>query len=394
GERILVADDNPGVRASLEGLLQDLYLEPELVSSGAEAVARLLACNTGGDGPPFSRVLLDWRMPGMDGDATAVEMRAALESPLPRPQRPVILLLAPFGVSEAISRMEKSGMDGFIDKPVTRSRLIRGLSEGEEFDAGQLDRRREKLLGQEEETGARIGGARVLLAQAGDVTPRIIRELLERVGVVVELAGDAATALEMAARYPFDAVLLDYHLPELGGASSAQKIRELPGCRELPIIALLSHAGWEEKKHCLDAGMRDHLELPPRAERLHGLLTKWITPYVHGEEPEGFPRQDHVLGRISGLDLMLGLERIGGNRGLYRRLLVRFRRDYEGIGEWIRSRFAAGAFLECVPMLHSLKAAARNLGMISLAESAEALEGALTSGEAVLRQAALPSGCG
>ncbi|MBF0340469.1 MAG: response regulator, partial [Magnetococcales bacterium] len=387
GERVLVADDNPGVRASLVELLKELFLEPEVVSSGAEAVERVLDCNTGG-GIPFTRVLLDWRMPGLDGDAAAVEIRAALEATVPLPPRPAILLLAPFGVSEAISRMEKAGMDGFIDKPVTRSRLIRGLSSGEEGEAaGQQDRRREKLLGQEEETGTRIGGSRVLLAQTGDVTPRIIREMLERIGLVVEVATDGASAVEMASRYPYDAVLMDHQLPEWGGPEAVVRMRNQPGCRELPVIALLAHAGWEEKKFCLDAGMRDHLELPPRAERLHGLLSKWIPACAAWEEPEGFPKQDYALARIAGLDLLAGLERIGGNRGLHRRLLVRFRREYESMLEFARERFAAGLFQDVLPRLHALKGSARNLGAISLAEAADELEGALEGGDAVLRQA-------
>ncbi|MBF0273071.1 MAG: response regulator [Magnetococcales bacterium] len=389
GERVLVADDNPEVRDSLVGLLKELFLEPEVVSSGAEAVERLLACNTG-QGIPFTRVLLDWRMPGMDGDAAAVEMRAALEAVVPKPPQPLIHLLTPFGVGEAISRMEKAGMDGFIDKPVTRSRLIRGLSsEGEDHESGQPDRRREKLLGQEEETGARIGGARVLLAQAGEVTPRIIRELLERIGLVVEVAETGAMALELTSRFAFDTVLMDYQLPEWGGPETMIRLRAQPGCRNLPGIALLSHAGWEEKKHCLDAGIRDHLELPPRAERLHGLLSKTIPPFTDWEEPEGFPKLDHALARIPGLDLLAGLERIGGNRTLHRRLLVRFRREYEGILEELRDRFAEEKFAETLPRLHALKGAARNLGAISVAEAAEELENALIQGEVVLRQAAL-----
>ncbi|MBF0614810.1 MAG: response regulator [Magnetococcales bacterium] len=390
GGRVLVADDHPGVRASLVGMLKELFLEPEVVSSGAEAVERLLASHAGHE-VPFRHVLLDWHMPGKDGDVAAVEMRAALEAMVPKPARPVILLLAPFGVSEAISRLEKAGMDGFIDKPITRSRLIRGLSEGEEQElGGQLDRRREKLLGQEEETGMRIGGARVLLAQAGDVTPRIICEMLERVGLVVEVASDGARAVELVASYPFDAVLLDHQLPEWGGPETLSRMRKCALQPELPVIALLSLAGWEEKKFCLDSGMRDCLELPPRAERLHGLLTKWIPSFPHGlEEPEGFPRQEHVLGRIAGLDLVVGLERLGGNRVLYRRLLIRFRLEYGGLLDELRERMAAGQGAGMVVRLHALKGAARALGAVTLAEAADELEQALVMGETVLRQVAL-----
>ncbi|MEO5345181.1 MAG: response regulator [Magnetococcus sp. YQC-9] len=389
GGRVLVADDDPGARAALAELLRELLLEPEVVATGSEAVARVVAAN-GRNGAPYSHVLLDWRMPGKDGDVAAVEIRAALEAMVPRPACPVILLLAPFGVGEILGRMKRAGMDGCIDKPVTRSRLIRGLARQSEADSGQTDRRREKLLAQEEETGARIGGARVLLAQAGDVAARILRELLERVGLVVEVVTGGNQVVEMVHRYPFDVVLLDYQLPELGALACMAQLRELPAGGELPVIALLAQAGWEEKRLCLDAGIRDTLELPPRAERLHGLLSKWVAPFAHWEAPDGFPAGEaQALPQLPGIDPLFGLERLAGNRGLYRRLLIRFRREYETLLEVLPELIGAERFAEAAARVHAVRGAGRGIGAITLVEAASELEEALSAGEAVWRQAAL-----
>ncbi|MBF0260935.1 MAG: response regulator [Magnetococcales bacterium] len=389
GGRVLVADDDPGARAALAELLGELLLEPEVVSSGAEAVARVLAANGTGRAP-YSHVLLDWRMPGKDGDVAAVEIRASLEAMVPRPPCPVILLLAPFGIGEVLERMERAGMDGFIDKPVTRSRLIRGLAHQGGGEAGHADRRREKLLAQEEETGARIGGARVLLAQAGEVSARILTELLERIGLVVELATDGAQVLELAGRYPFDVLLIDSQLPEWGGPECVARLRAVPNGADLPVIALLAQGGIEEKRHCLDVGMRDSLELPPRAERLHGLLKKWVAPFEGWDPPEGFPApESQPLLRLPGLDPVFGLERVAGNRGLYGRLLIRFRREYEEMLDALPGLIEMDRRVDAALRLHVLRGAARAVGAITLAEAADELIRALAADDAVWRQVAL-----
>ncbi|MBF0428418.1 MAG: response regulator [Magnetococcales bacterium] len=390
GTKVLVSDDNSLVRESLQELLKDLLLEPVMVASGHEAISHVLECNRGAD-KPFSHVLLDWRMPEMDGDVIAVQIRAALEAAVPKAFIPKIFLLTPFGVAEAVSKVERAGLDGFIDKPVTRSRLIRGLANEEESEGSQPNRRREKLLGQEEKTGERIGGARVLLAQANEVNQRIIRELLERVGLVVEIVTEGEIAVDLATRFRFDVMLVDTQLPEIGGLETVARIRALEACREVPIIALMANGSWEEKKFCLDVGMNDHLVLPVRAERLYGMLCKWVRPFEQEVDLTGFEQQDYLFSRISGLDLVAGLDRIAGKRILYRRLLARFRQEYGGLVEEVQDWVAASQMLKAVVRVHALQGAARNLGAILLADAALELENALQKGDEVGRQAALTS---
>ncbi|MEO5330673.1 MAG: response regulator [Magnetococcus sp. YQC-5] len=388
GKKVLVVDDNPLVLEALQSLLKDLLLEPEGVQSGVEAVARVTACNIIGS-DPFAYVLLDWRMPGMDGDVAAVEIRAVMEASVPRTVMPKLFLMSPFGVKEAISKGEKAGVDGLIDKPITRSRLLRGLSVGTGEDDVVSDRRREKLLGQEESTGERIGGSRILLAQANEINQRITCELLERVGLVVECARDGKEAVEWTSRFAYDAMLIDFQVPEWGVMETLAQMRVHGRSRDMPVIVLLSRAGWEEKKLCLDIGAKDHLDLPIRAERLYGVLCKWVQSIPVRPDPEGFLQDDHAFVRVSGLDVAVGLERIAGKKSLYRRLLVRFCHAYGGVVASLRGLMQEGRHEPARAIAHAIKGAARNLGAFFLAEAAETLEYALASDDAVACHAAM-----
>ncbi len=378
GSRVLVVDDNPLVREALCGQLRELLLEPEAVESAEAAMTEVLRANGGGgEMSPYGCVLLDWRMPDKDGEVLAVEMRAALDALAPGAVTPRIFLMPPFGMADLPGRGERFGVDGCLDKPVTRARLVRGLSAAEDGSGGQLERRRARVLGREEETGIRIGGARILLAVGSGVTLGIARELLERVGLVVDVAREAGEALAMAARYSYHAVLLDWHLPGGEGAALLAGLRQTTREREIPVIVMLANEGWEEQKASREAGARDHVSLPLRAERMYGVMVNRIPPWS-GEEPEIVEE----LARVSGLDVVAGLERVGGKEDLYRRLLSRFCREFAGL---------AGGEMDpdqAVARVHAVGGAARHLGAITLSEAARQLEGALRGADPVERQAA------
>ncbi|MBF0294992.1 MAG: response regulator [Magnetococcales bacterium] len=385
GARVLVVDDNPLVREALCGQLREVLLEPEAVESAEAAMTQLLRANgNGAEGQPYACVLLDWRMPDKDGEVLAVEMRAALDALAPGSVVPRIFLMPPFGLEDLPGRGERFGVDGCLDKPVTRARLVRGLSAAEDGGGGQPERRRARVLGREEETGTRIGAARVLLAVGSGVTLGIARELLERVGLVVDVAREAKEALAMAARYSHHAVLLDWHLPGGEGAGLLARLRETAREREIPVIAMLANEGWDEKKASRDAGARDHVSLPLRAERLYGVLVNRIALRT-GEEPEIVEE----LARVSGLDVVAGLERVGGKETLYRRLLSRFCGEFGGLAEALVG--GETELAEAVARVHAVGSAARHLGAITLAEAAGQLEGALQGDDPVERQAALMS---
>ncbi|MBF0188673.1 MAG: response regulator, partial [Magnetococcales bacterium] len=268
----------------------------------------------------------------------------------------------------------QAGVDGFLDKPVIRSRLVRGLvKESCGHDLPQ-DRRTSKILRHEDETGEQIGGARILLVEDTEINQVIARELLERAGLVVDLAANGRQAVEMVQRFPFDAVLMDLQMPEMDGLEATRLLRAQEAFRDLPIIAMTAHTSSTEKKACESAGMTAHLSKPIRPERLYGVLSRWIGPLTVAEQPGRSDLDREGLMKIPGLDVEAGLARVRGNRGLYGRLLDRFLQEYQESIDTVQHHLAHQENSEAAALVHGIRGVAGNLGAVALQEAAARLE--------------------
>jgi signal transduction histidine kinase/CheY-like chemotaxis protein len=120
------------------------------------------------------------------------------------------------------------------------------------------------------------GGCRLLLVEDNPVNRKVALALLRVTGLPVDIAENGAQAVEMVGKGGYDLVLMDMHMPVMDGLQATRAIRLLPGCEALPIVAMTANAFEEERQHCLDAGMNDHLGKPVRPELLFATLLKWL----------------------------------------------------------------------------------------------------------------------
>jgi PAS domain S-box-containing protein len=389
GKKALLVDDNIKVQQQISGLLQSVYLKPTVTSSGKEALDILLDSIT--KRSPYEFVFIDWDMPTGNGLAAATKILATLEAESALEQIPRIFLLTPVGSDAIQTEGEKLGINGFLDKPVTRSRMIRTIVQDLERKSISKDRRIKKTLGHEEKTGEKIGGARVLLAEDNEINQQIALELLHRVGIIVEVATNGEEALAMALQFPFDAVIMDIQMPIMDGLEATRHIRLEARLQNLPIIAITANSQPEEIKHCLDAGMNSHLDKPIRPERLYGLLSKWIQ-IIEPPIPTDLLLSkdgDDELPNIVGIDTKDGLQRVAGNRKLYRRLLSRFLSEHGNTTEKIREALRVENFSEVAGYLHTIKGVSGYIGAISLCNTTEIFEEAINKGSKKDRKAAM-----
>ena len=123
-----------------------------------------------------------------------------------------------------------------------------------------------------------LTGHRVLMVEDQEINQMVLREILEQVGVQVTAAGNGREALTVMSREEgrFDSVLMDLQMPELDGYEATRLIRKQWPADRLPIIALTAHAGQEDRYHCLQAGMNDHLTKPVNPEQIYECLLKWM----------------------------------------------------------------------------------------------------------------------
>lgn len=247
-----------------------------------------------------------------------------------------------------------------------------------EADTGRAGSSLEELL------RARFRGARILLAEDHPVNLQVARELLARVGMVVETAVNGREALELFQAQGFDLLLVDLQMPELDGLEVARAIRQLDRGRSLPILAMTASVFQEDREACRAAGMDDFVAKPVEPGELYTLLYRWLSG--HSEIPSGVPltlpvfpamADTHAeLLRIPGLETQRALAACNGDASRLLDLLRQFLLDSQR--ELAPLQAADGRLLE--RPAHRVKGAAATLGAVRLAELASRLEQAARGG--------------
>jgi signal transduction histidine kinase/DNA-binding response OmpR family regulator/HPt (histidine-containing phosphotransfer) domain-containing protein len=386
GVRMLVVDDNGPARQIVAEMLQVLHVEVATAANGAEALAALARACAAGE--PFDLMLLDWRMPDMNGDEVSRQLRQdARISPTPK-----VVMVTAFGREDVFRLAQESGVDGFLIKPVSPSTLL-------DSALSVLGRRR--LLGDEPRPAgpafgrpSALAGKRVLLVEDNEINREFARELLHGEGLEVDEAENGSEALEKVRRHRYDAVLMDIQMPVMDGLEATRRIRELSrsdpdGKRfaELPIIAMTALAMAHDAERTRAAGMNDHLTKPIAPERLLAALARWIGPTVdagavslpvRAQPPAACPPE---LLALASVDAREGIRRIGGNVDAYRRQLRRFADGQRDAVARLRELLGRGDLQRASEMCHSLIGVTGNLGARAVFDQLTALSGFLKQGK-------------
>jgi CheY-like chemotaxis protein len=120
-------------------------------------------------------------------------------------------------------------------------------------------------------------GKRILVVDDEPINREVARMLLEDIGLSVDMAEDGHVAVAAAGALPYAAILMDMQMPNMNGLDATRRIREIPGCRETPIIAMTANAFAEDRAHCAEAGMSDFLAKPFVPEALFATLLHWLS---------------------------------------------------------------------------------------------------------------------
>jgi two-component system sensor histidine kinase/response regulator len=378
GVRVLVVDDNEQAREILSNVLRGFSLRADSASSGEEAIQKVASADSQ---DPYRVVLMDWQMPGMNGlQASREIMRGKRSKGLPK-----IVMVTAFGREDLQTQAEEIGIDGYLLKPVSPSLLYDTLME----ILGVVEPKRGRSQPKRESTGSPdFTGTRILLVEDNEVNQQVATELLESVGATVGIANDGAEAVKILTEgegHPsFDVVLMDLQMPDMDGFTATRHIRTQPRLQGVPIIAMTAHALVEERQHCLDAGMNDHVSKPIDPDALFATLTRWAKPrQVPTASTEARPGRAAavVIPEIDGVDVREGLTRAAGNRRLYRDLLLRFAKDHRDVGAQIAAALESGDPKQAEHIAHTVKGVAGNMSISKIYSSADQMEKAIRKGD-------------
>ncbi len=261
--RMLVVDDDEILCHTAVDALKSIGIQAHWTLSGESALELVRKQHQLRD--DYQIVLLDWKLPGMDGLMVARQIRRIVGENMP------IILISAYDWDEFEAEAREAGINGFISKPLFKSTLFHGLKQY----MGMAEA--ENTITEDTD----LAGCRLLAAEDNEINWEILEELLSDVGMELEWAENGAICLEkFEASEPgyYKAILMDVRMPVMNGYEATEAIRglERPDAQTIPIIAMTADAFSEDVKHCLDSGMNAHTAKPINLDEVISLLKKFI----------------------------------------------------------------------------------------------------------------------
>ncbi len=300
----LVVDDNVANCGVLASILQSAGMAVEMLSQGA--TVNELMRERRANGTPFDLVVLDTRMPGLDGFEIARTILA--DSLLPPPA--IVLLTVPGQRGDA-ARCKEIGVNGYLAKPVSSYELVKAAAAA----LGTAQSESPPLITRHS-LRENVQALDVLLVEDNVINQKLAVKLLEKRGHTVHIANNGLEAVETLQRRRYDLVLMDLQMPVMGGIEACTLIRRgEAGDQHVPIIAMTAHTLPRDREQCREAGMDGFVTKPVRVEQLMAEIER----VLHAESPPPVPPPaEPVIPAGERLhDRAATLERLGGDAELF-----------------------------------------------------------------------------
>ncbi|MCX4266012.1 MAG: response regulator, partial [Firmicutes bacterium] len=265
---MLLVDDDPMLCKSVIAALKDIGVQAESVLDGESAIK--LVKKRHDENNDFQIILLDWKLPGINGIDAAKEIRRQTVEEIPS------LLISAYDWTDIEEDARTAGINGFICKPLFKSTLYYGLRP---YANDPDDKKQTKL----KKTTRDFTGKKILLAEDNDLNWEIAETLLSEEGLELDWAENGQVCVEVFQQSDvgyYDAILMDIRMPVMNGYDAAKTIRSLerPDAAEIPIIAMTADAFAEDIQRCLDVGMNAHIAKPIDVHDVLVQLDKYMKP--------------------------------------------------------------------------------------------------------------------
>jgi signal transduction histidine kinase/CheY-like chemotaxis protein/HPt (histidine-containing phosphotransfer) domain-containing protein len=370
-QKILIVDDNPEARKIIRKTLENFGFNVEEADSGMTAIEKI-KCEI------FSLIILDYKMPEMNGIETAQIIRQ-IETDNDH-LTPKIMMISAYGKEEIKKEAELSGIAQFLDKPVNPSLLYNSIMEIQGYTGFDKSSYENRITEDVNRKNLSLYGTRVLLVEDNEINQQVASEILTGEGFEITVADNGVDALERiknSTKEEFDVILMDIQMPVMDGREATRRIRALGGYwKQIPIIALTALSFEEENKKNLDCGMNDRVSKPIEVDQIIEVLSHYIQPKtasVINEMSAEFKALDTSI-KIEGIQVKEGLTRLMGNEKLYLDLLKSFTEKNLQTPSTLRKALKNNDFSTSMRIVHTIKGISANLGINRLAGCAARLE--------------------
>lgn len=362
GARALIVDDNATNRKVLQQQLQAWGVDNDTAESGQRALTMLRASMEAGR--PYTLLVLDVQMSGMDGIELTRQVRADEQL-----QHPKVILLSSVGRLEIARKLGGLDVSATLTKPVRHSQLhdalVNALSGGPERPP--IEPPEPRALVPPRPTRKHEG--RVLVAEDNVVNQRLALAILSKLGYDADLAANGREAVEHVENGKYLAVLMDCQMPEMDGFEATRRIREIePPRGSVAIIAMTANALAGDRERCVAAGMNDYISKPVRVTELARVLDRWITATERPAELAEPKALD--VGVIEGIKSLNTGDEADVLADLVHTYIEDANARLSALREAVERSDAAAVEREA----HTLKGSSANVGAYRVAERSQALQ--------------------
>lgn len=371
--RALVVDDIQIARKVMCDYLSGLGITTDTAANGKEALEAVLEADR--LGCAYDVVLMDWKMPEMDGITASKTIREKVSGKIPH-----ILMVSAYDKDEVASNESLGVIDRFIEKPVSASTLVDSIHSilgykpnGDEIhhSAGLVPDLHDK---------------RILLVEDNAINQQVAMEFLADTKATIDVATNGAEAIVSVQNIEYDLVFMDIQMPVMDGLTATRKIREFN--KNIPIYAMTAHAMEGDREKSQKAGMDGHITKPIEPLELYAMLsealsaTEQIQPEISATDDEVITSNSdddeflliEQLNAIGLLEVQQALERFHGRQALYLELIYDFVRDYADSPEEMANAFSNGDNDALHLKVHSLKSNTAYIGAMQVSELAASVE--------------------
>ncbi|OUR93809.1 hypothetical protein A9Q81_15170 [Gammaproteobacteria bacterium 42_54_T18] len=375
--RLLIVDDNEIARDVLLNMLDYSESILAVAKSGQEAIDKVKDYHDRGEA--FDLVIMDWKMPKMDG----IEASKIIKNELKITNIPEILMVSAYDKNDAKSLCESVGIEHFLEKPVSPSSLLNAIK-------STINQKNKPYIITEAHTPKdtsnipNMSGSCVLLVEDNAINRQVAIGFLSETGITIDIAEDGKVALEKTEKNHYDLILMDIQMPVMDGLSASIEIRKLPERDRLPIIAMTAHAMAADREKTKSAGMDDHISKPISPNELYQKMTSFIhsnhqkknqfTPTSNLKTSKENRKFIAELRTIHQLKIDIAINKLQNNEELYLSLIRDFYKYYSDIHQTLKDMSQKKDWNKLYRYAHTLKSNASYIGAKIISNSAEDLE--------------------
>lgn len=360
--RILIVDDNKTAQEVLKVYLSSFRIPADVANSGEEAL-EMMADNA------YDLVLMDWKMPGIDGYETARRIRS-----MDQRRQPRIIMVSAYGQDPQLYNPDLR-LDGILHKPFSESLLYNAL---QRTLLGNLRVARRAPVHKSRINPSFLKGFRLLLVEDNLLNQQIAQELLESAGARIEVVGNGEEAIRWlrTTTVPVHLILMDLQMPEMDGYEATRQIRRMERFESIPILAMTADAMTGIYEKCLEAGMNDYISKPINLDELYSKLGQWLSTTAPAFEESGISSEPLEVkpDTIAALNIDAAMKRMGGNADLLHEIMETFLEEYENFATQAEQKISADDMPEAIRFFHTLKSTAGSIGSERVSALAENME--------------------